>query len=385
MITLEQQTTPEINNNTSEFDLADYYRNIEAQEERRLDTPELDDILEVAVADGLLTQEKFDELQNATGDERYRLKEEIFGNLNPRDLRKGFIERDQLNDTLSSEAFQQATLRAAEALEMIEPKKLPEGHNKLVVTHGGVRQTPRLRVEEALDPFMNEDGSTEGRSVDIVAALGGNRPVEDIERENTRNYTENYAGEINNEADLMNAAVQHWLREHDLEDVIEQSELIEGTAHDETVSGVPYGIWLYDLRAAKADGRLPATMPNTIVALNAPMDATRQMRRGIKSAYKDRPDTEDPLDMIRQIVDLEPGDRVGSISHHPVSKGQLLITKEVLLEDGVIVEEGAYKSDALINNPGVRFSEICKVVAGAKRLREHAQKLTEFQNLTRLL
>lgn len=377
MIAHEQQTTHETKSvSANEFDLIDHYKEVKAQEERRLDTPELDDILKVAVADGLLAQETYDELQNTTGDDHYRLKEEVFGNLNPRDLRKGFVERSQLGDTLSSEEFQQASLRATEALEMTEPKKLPEGHKKLVVAHGGLNLTPWLRTKEALDPFMENDE----RSADIVAVLGGGRKSDETEKEKAKSYTENYTRKIDIEADLMDAAVEHWLREHNLEDVIEQSELIEGTAHGETVGGMPYGIRLYDLQAAKDEGRLPTTMPNAIIALNAPMDATRQMRRGFKSAYKNRPDTEDPLDMIRQIVDLEPGDRVGSISHHPVSKGQLLITKEAFLDDGVIVEEGAYKSDALINNPGVRFSEICKVVAGAERVREHAQdKLTQLQ------
>jgi hypothetical protein len=385
MITFEQQTRtiPENleaeNIPENEFDLAEYYRDVEAQEERRLDTPELDDILAVAVVDGLLTQEKYDELQNATGDERYRLKEEIFGNLNPRDLRKGFVERSQLNNTLSSERFQNATMTAAEALRMTKPQKLPKGHYSVVIEHGGLNLTPWLRVKEGLDTFMDPDGE---RSADVSAAAGGARLVNDAEKEKAASYIADYTrkDEIKYESDLMDAAVEHWLREHDLEDIIEQSEIVEGTARGETVSGVPYWMRLYDLQAAKADGRLPATMPNVIVSLNAPMDATRQMRRGIKTAYKDRPDTEDPLDMIHQVVHLEPGDRVGSISHHPVSKGQLLITKEAFLEDGVIVEEGAYKSDALINNPGVRFSEICKVVSGAERLREHAQeKLTQLQ------
>lgn len=380
MIAHEQQTTHETKSvSANEFDLVDHYKEVEAQEERRLDTPELDNILEVAVADGLLAQEKFEQLQNTTGDEHYRLKEEIFGNLNPRDLRKGFVERDQLNNTLSSEEFQQATLQATEALRMTQPQKLPKGHYSVVIEHGGLNLTPWLRVKEGLDTFMDPDGE---RSADVSAAAGGARLVNDAEKEKAASYIADYTrkDEIKYESDLMDAAVEHWLREHDLEDIIEQSEIVEGTARGETVSGVPYWMRLYDLQAAKDEGRLPTTMPNAIIALNAPMDATRQMRRGFKGAYKNRPDTEDPLDMIRQIVDLEPGDRVGSISHHPVSKGQLLITKEVLLDDGVTVEEGAYKSDALINNPGVRFSEICKVVAGSEQLREHAQaKLTQLQ------
>jgi hypothetical protein len=401
MITHEQmhetKTIP-----ASEFDLANHYKEIETQEEHRLDTPELDDILKVAVADGLLAQEKFDELQAATGDERYRLKEEIFGNLNPRDLRKGFIERNQLGDTLSSEAFQEATFHAAEAMDMTQPQELPKGHYIVVIEHGGLNLTPWLRVKKGLDPLMDPDGE---RSADVSAAVGGARLVNDAEKEKAASYIADYTrkDEIKYESDLMDAAVEHWLREHDLEDIIEQSEIVEGTARGETVSGVPYWMRLYDLQAAKADGRLPATMPNVIVSLNAPMDATRQIRRlsasGDKNnimdmdvedliemyekrpkVYKDRPDTEDPLDMVQQIVDLKPGDRVGSISHHPVSKAQLLITKEAFLDDGVIVEEGAYKSDALINNPDMRFSEICKVVSSAERLRKHAkEKLIQLQ------
>lgn len=354
---------------TVEFDLADHYLAIEAESTRRLDTPELDNLLEVAVADGILERKVYDQLQETKGDEHYKLKEEIFGNLNPRDLRKGFIERNQLDGTLASEEFQEASMEALEALGMTTPEKLPEGHYKLVVAHGGLNLTPWLRTKEALDTFINADGQ---RSADVVAVLGGDRKTSDAERKKAESYISDYSRDVNNEADLMDAAVEHWLREHNLEDVIEQSETIEGAAHGETVSGMPYGIRLYDLQAAKANGRLPSTMPDAIASLNAPMDPTRQIRRGIKTAYKNRPDTEDPLDMVRQVVDLQPGDLVGSISHHPVSKGQLLITQNVLFEDGVIVKEGAYKSDALINNPGVRFSEICKVVSGSEQLRQRA-------------
>jgi hypothetical protein len=340
---------------------------------RYLDNPDFEGVLEAAVHEGLLDTTAYEEFKALEDEERRARLRVLFTDINPRNLTKnGFIERNQLQASVSSPLFAEALARAADSVGMREVQPLPRGeHFKLAIVHGGAGKTPLLREQFLLNGL--EESET---SVEYAAMLGIDRPVDDAERGRAGDY----ANGATTESDLMDAAAIQWMKDKGLDDVIETREVHEAKKQGGFVSGMSYRVVIYDLSIAKVDGRLANNLPNALFIIEAPIDPTRLSREeGMSGLYKNRADTQDTLRFIAETADIEAGDTVLSISHQPVLTGQDLITKQAFLDLKAGVTSAGYHSEVLSNNPNLVLSELCKVVDGAGAIYDQTDPQREFQ------
>jgi len=340
---------------------------------RYLDNPAFEGVFEAAVHEGLLSEAAYEEFKTLEGEERRVRLREIFTDINPRNLTKnGFIERSQLQASVSSPLFAEALARAADSVGMREAQPLPQGeHFKLAIVHGGAGKTPLLREQFLLDGL--EESET---SVEYAAMLGIDRPVDDAERGRAGEY----ANGATTESELMDAAAIQWMKDKGLDDVIETREVHEAKKQGGYVSGMSYRVVIYDLSIAKADGRLAANLPEALFVIEAPIDPTRLSREeGMSGLYKTRADTQDTLRFVAETADIGTGDTVLSISHQPVLTGQDLITKQAFLSLDAGVTSAGYHSEALSNNPNLVLSELCKVVETAGAVYDQTSQQHDFQ------
>lgn len=338
---------------------------IEVREEAEayLTNPKFEAIFDAAANAGALPREVLDEYKGLEGEARIARYREIFAEINPRNPKSGFVERSQLKEAIGSPVLATAVNEAADSVGMREPRPIPHGTQaKLGIVHGGAGKTPLLREEFLLDALEKSEAS-----VEYLAMLGIDRPVDEAERGRAGEY----AGDSKTESELMDAAAVHWMRQRGLDDVIDTRYEHEATKQGGYVSGMKYKVVMYDLSAAKSDGRLGSSFPDALFVVNAPMDATRLIREGAgNSLYKSRADTQDTLDFVAQTAGVEPGDTVLSISHQPVLEAQHLATQDAFLDHGAQVVSAGYHSEALSGNQNILLSEVCKVVENAGTLRD---------------
>lgn len=294
------------------------------------------------------------------------------------DPRAAGQERADVNEQLEGD-FEDAVTEVAESLGINELKPL-EGSFKAIEVNGGVNQTPRLRVASAFlalkDPWAKlkaihdmppeidtspEVLSAPAVSTEYLIMNGCARPLDAKERQNVANY----ASEANTEYDLMLAATKLELLALGLEDVVRDLDEVSGMSGE--ISGMPYKMAVFDMTSAKADGRISENYPNIIGVVSAPYDPTKKSKEGVRS-YVDRADTVDIATMVTKAIgDVKPGDRIGSISHAPVAKGQVLGLQLAMLNEGVEIVEGTYyKSDALYQK--IKLSEVVKTFKMSLRI-----------------
>lgn len=405
------ESSIEANEASTEFNEKEYLLNNKRVAEEYLENPGFAKVFEVAVSDGSLTQEEVELWSQATGTEKYARLVAMTSKINPRKTSSGAtLERSQINEGKSlSDQLNEATYELGESMDLDKPVNLPPGHYKALVVHGGIKQTPLLRVKFGLDSITptttwdklknihdlpqkeydglmetvnnsNDSGEEFTRSAEMVVLCGCARPLEPGDPSkgvrSEAEIVENYAPDAKIETDLMNSAAEDWLKNHGLNDIAGDFQEIKGVSQAGRLSGSPYAIRIYDLTPAKQDGRLSANYPNAILSLNAPYDPTQKNVKPTAKSWNKRAGTADILNMLMEVVDFEPGDKVGSISHRPVSQAQRLATLNKMMSRGVEVEEAAYSSKQLFET--IRWSEICKIASEASKVYAQADQMLKF-------